>query len=172
MTGTPSEFSRFLSVAVVLVTVAMLVLGFLTYGWSTEVDNRFWHNIADRAHGPMTFRFILQPVMAFIAALPDGLNDARHGRSMFSWTRRGFPALKRSKLRQALQSLARVVLLGITMDVIYQMRVSDRFYPVEALVMALLLAVIPYFIFRPLIEIAGRWWFRRAKADLRHKGEV
>jgi hypothetical protein len=41
-----------------------------------------------------------------------------------------------------------VVLLGLSMDAIYQFRVFDRFYPVEALMMAVLLAVIPYFVLR------------------------
>ena len=47
------------------------------------------------------------------------------------------------------------------MDAIYQFKALDRFYPVEALMMALLLAVIPYFIFRWLIEHAARWWMGR-----------
>ncbi len=34
----------------------------------------------------MTFRFILQPVMAAIAALHDGIKDARLGRSPYFWT--------------------------------------------------------------------------------------
>jgi hypothetical protein len=50
------------------------------------------------------------------------------------------------------------------MDAIYQFKVFDRFYPVEALMMALLLAVIPYFIFRWIIEYVARWWFARKSA--------
>ena len=49
-----------------------------------------------------------------------------------------------------------MVLLGISMDVIYQFKVLDRFYPVEALMMAILLAVIPYFIFRWIVERVAR----------------
>ena len=33
----------------------------------------------------MTFRFILQPAMAFIAALRDGVMDARPGRRPYLW---------------------------------------------------------------------------------------
>ena len=47
------------------------------------------------------------------------------------------------------------------MDVIYQFKALDRFYPVEALMMALLLAVIPYFIFRWIVERIASWWFAR-----------
>ena len=34
----------------------------------------------------MAFRFILQPVMAAIFAIRDGMKDARAGRSPYFWT--------------------------------------------------------------------------------------
>ena len=89
----------------------------------------------------MTFRFYLQPTMALIAAIP-AVNDARNGRSAFS----------RGRLREGLIATARIVLLGLSMDVIYQYKVLDHFYPAEAAIMAILLAVIPYFIFRWLVR--------------------
>ena len=56
------------------------------------------------------------------------------------------------------------MLLGISMDVIYQYRVFERFYPAEAVVMAILLAVIPYFILRWIFERIARWWFARGRS--------
>ncbi len=53
---------------------------------STEVHHRFWADILDRIHGPMTFRFYLQPTMALLAALPDGIRDARLGHKSFFWS--------------------------------------------------------------------------------------
>ena len=47
-----------------------------TAGRSRSIS-RFWDDIVDRVHGPMTFRFFLQPTMAALAALPDGIRDAR-----------------------------------------------------------------------------------------------
>jgi hypothetical protein len=128
-------------------SLAMIALGTYWYGLSLEVQQRFWGNIADRLHGPMTFRFYLQPTMAFLAALADGLADARHGHSAFG----------AGRLREGLVSTARVVLLGLSMDAIYQFKVLDQFYPAEAVMMALLLAVVPYFVFRWIVErIAAR----------------
>ena len=49
---------------------------------------------------------------------------------------------------------------------IYQYRVLDHFYPVEALAMAFLLAVIPYFILRWFFERIARWWFASDRSDL------
>ena len=50
------------------------------------------------------------------------------------------------------------------MDVIYQFKEFDRFYPAEAVMMAILLAVLPYFIFRWIVENVARWWLARNSA--------
>jgi hypothetical protein len=160
---TPSAFARALTWLVVALTVVLLALGIAWYGWSMEVHQRFWQDIFDRLHGPMTFRYYLQPAMAALAALPDGIKDAKLGHKSFFWTALWDPTQPAGRLRQGLVSTARVVLLGISMDAIYQYRVFDRFYPVEALVMAILLAVIPYFILRWIFERIARWWFARRR---------
>jgi hypothetical protein len=61
-------------------------------------------------------------------------------------------------LREGLNATARIILLGIVMDAIYQLIVLKRFYPVEALIIALLLAFVPYLLIRrPAARIARRW---------------
>ena len=145
----------------VALSAVLLVLGAYWYGWSIEVHRRFWADIFERLHGPMTFRFYLQPVMAALAALPDGIRDARLGHKSFFWSTWWDKSASAGRLREGAISTARVVLLGLSMDMIYQFKVLDRFYPVEALMMAVLLAVIPYFIFRWIFERAAIWWFAR-----------
>jgi hypothetical protein len=157
----PSAFARAMTWFVVALSVLLLVLGAYWYGWSIEVHHRFWADILDRIHGPMTFRFYLQPAMALLAALPDGIRDARLGHKSFFWSALWDRDIPTGRLREGLISTARVVLLGISMDVIYQFKALDRFYPAEALMMAILLAVIPYFVFRWIVERVARWWFAR-----------
>jgi len=157
----PTALQRTLTWIAVVAALVLLAAGTLMHGFSIEVQQRFWADIADRLHGPMTFRFYLQPTMALLAALPDGIDDAKHGHSAFFWTDRSDTTVRHGRLKQAAVSTARVVLLGISMDVIYQLRVFDQFYPVEALMMAILLAVIPYFIFRWVVERIARWWLAR-----------
>jgi hypothetical protein len=161
----PSAFARGMTWFAVALSGLLLVLGAYWYGLSAEVNRRFWADIADRIHGPMTFRFYLQPAMALLAAIPDGIRDARQGHKSFFWSALWDPQAPTGRLREGLISTARVVLLGISMDVIYQLKVLDRFYPVEALVMAILLAVIPYFVFRWIVERAARWWLARKGED-------
>jgi hypothetical protein len=143
--------------AVVLV-VAFVVLGIALYGVSAEVFQRIWRNLLERPGGPMTFRFILQPIMAAIAAARDGIADARTGRSPYLWTMLTRRDTVDGRLREGLIATARVILLGLGMDVIYQVRVFKTFHPGEAAIIALLLAFVPYLLLRgPAVRIA-RWW--------------
>jgi hypothetical protein len=148
--GAPSRAAIAMTWLALVLAAGLLAMGAYTYGFSLQVHQRFWSDIADRIRGPMTFRFILQPTMALIAAIPDGISNARAGDD---GTRGG--------ARQALLSMARTVLLGLSMDVIYQYKVLDRFYPAEAVMMAVLLALIPYFVFRWITQVVAGWWFAR-----------
>ena len=85
----------------------------------------------------MSFRFILQPSMAAIAAIHDGVKDARTGRSPFLDSR-AQSRERVERLREGLIATARIILLGIAMDVIYQSWYSDVLSG-EALLIALLL---------------------------------
>jgi hypothetical protein len=154
--GQPSTLQRATLWLALGLAVILLALGLSWYGFSLKVHHRFWTDIFDRASGPMTFRFFLQPTMALLAAIPDGLRDAREGHSSFFWTSRGDATLQRGRLRQGFYATGRIFLLGLSMDAIYQTKALDQFYPAEAVIFSLALAVIPYFIWRWLVErIAG-----------------
>jgi len=165
MRDEPSRFARILTRFVLVLCAVMVALGIYWYGWSMEVNERFWSDIFARAHGPMTFRFYLQPTMAAIAAVHGGINDARYGHRAFFWTALWDQTQRTGRLKQGLISTARIMLLGISMDVVYQLRVEHRFYPAEAVMIAILLAVIPYFVFRWIVEQVARWWFARRKSN-------
>ena len=107
----------------------------------------------------MTFRFILQPAMAIIAALKDGIHDARIGRRPYFWSLiRGAPEGRSELLWEGIISTARIVILGVVMDSVYQWLVLKTFYPGQAAVISILLAFMPYLLLRgPIERIARRW---------------
>lgn len=152
----------------VILTVTFILLGAFWYGFSSEVHHRIWQDIANRPGGPMTFRFVLQPTMAAIAALHDGIQDARNGRSPYFWTVLSNSDERAGRLREGLFSTSRIILLGLAMDAIYQWRVLGTFYPGEAVIVTLVLAVLPYFILRGPIERAAHWWFARHSQSQSH----
>lgn len=148
----------------VALLVILLGLGLFWYGMSMEVQKRFWTDIFERPGGPMTFRFILQPTMAALAALHDGIQDARTGRPTYLWTLITAPQEHGDYLRDALISTARIILLGLGMDAIYQATLLKTFYPGEMVIVALLLAFVPYLILRGPFARIARWWMDRRMA--------
>jgi hypothetical protein len=72
------------------------------------------------------------------------------------WTALLDPTQPRGRLREGLMSTSQMALIGLAMDMVYQFKVFDRFYPVEAAMMVLLLAVLPYFVLRGLVEHVAR----------------
>lgn len=123
---------------------------------------RMWTNFGDRFGGPMTFRLILQPTMAALLAIRAGLKDAREGRPAYLWTTVTDEAQRVSLLREGWAAIARVFFLAIIMDSIYQFIVQRWIYPGEVLIVAILLAVVPYVLIRgPVMRIARQWHRRR-----------
>jgi hypothetical protein len=151
-----------LSLLAKLVIASILVLIVVAVAWhgvSIPTFRRVWHQLIERPDEPMRFRFILQPLMAAILAIRHGLNDARTGRSPYFWTMLGNPRERAQRLNEGLNATARIILLGLVMDAIYQVIVLKRFYPAEAVIVALLFAFIPYVIMRgPAARIARRWY--------------
>ena len=105
-------------------------------------------DIADRFGGPMTFRIILQPLMATLLAVRAGMKDAQTGRPPYLWTILTDPTQRAALLHEGWKSIARVFVLAIVMDVIYQLIVLRWVYPLELILVAILLAVIPYLVIR------------------------
>jgi hypothetical protein len=151
---------------VLVLAVLLIVAGVVWHGVTGEALRRFWHDLVERPDAPMRFRFILQPLMAALAAIHDGRVDARAGRSPYLVTVLRIPQERIGRLREGLNATARIILLGLAMDVIYQLLVLKTFYPNEALVVALLLGFVPYLIIRGLVLRVARW---RIRTDMNHQ---
>jgi hypothetical protein len=161
MTKAVSKSQVMLARVVIGLMAAFVVGGLLWYGFSAEVRTRLWQNLFERPGGPMLFRFFLQPTMAAIAAWRDGLSDARAGRTPFFEGALRDPAQRTVRLNEALVATARIILLGLVMDGIYQAIEFKTFHPAEAVIIALALAFVPYLLLRGLFARAARWWFNR-----------
>jgi hypothetical protein len=122
-----------------------------------DIVVRQWSDLVGRLDGPLTFRFVLQPGMALFMAFRDGLKDEHAGRPPTFWAILTDPIHSGDRLRSAVKSMWRVLLLGLVMDVIYQYIVLRTFYPVEALIVVLVLAFLPYLIARGLVNRIVRY---------------
>jgi hypothetical protein len=125
-----------------------------------EFITRVLMGLSDRVGGPMTFRIILQPLMAGLFAVRAGLRDAREGRPPYLWTILTDSSQRAALIREGWRAVVRVFILAIVMDVIYQLIVRRWIYPGETLIVAVVLAVFPYLLLRgPINRLVRR--FRR-----------
>jgi hypothetical protein len=157
---TDSQELGFLGKLVVVLGVLLIAVGFFWYGVTLDTLQRLWHNLLERPDAPMRFRFVLQPLMAAAFAIRDGLRDARAGRAPFFATILWRPRERTARLREALNSTARIILLALFLDVIYQIIVLRTFYPNEAVIIALLLGFVPYAVVRGLATRAATRLYR------------
>jgi hypothetical protein len=153
-----------LAQVVVTLAILLMIAGVVWRGVTIENIDRIWNSLLARPSGPMAFRFILQPSMAAVVAIRDGLNDVKGDRSPFLWTILSNPEKRGGRLREGLNATARIILLGLAMDAVYQIIVFKAFYPYEALIIALLLAFIPYLLIRGVTSRISRWY--RAYAQI------
>jgi len=146
--------------------VAALLLDAISAAHANNALVRMWDDLLARPSGPGAFRFYLQPTMAMIAAFKDGIKDARIDRSPYFWTVLHIPAERKARLVEGLKSTARIILLGIAMDAIYQYSVLKAFRPTEMILIVLLLAFVPYLLLRGPICRAARWWMSRRRSNV------
>lgn len=113
---------------------------------------RVWTDLIGRVEGPMKFRLVLQPLMACLLGIRAGVRDAREGKLPFLWVLMFHPECRRDTLRQAWKDTSKILALAVILDVVYQIGVLRMVYPGEAIIVAVILAVIPYSLLRPVIN--------------------
>ena len=117
-----------------------------------DIWMRIMENMGNRVSGPMKFRLVLQPVMASIFAIISGLNDAKAGKPPYFWALFTDPAHRTDMIRDGWKSVGKVFVLALVLDVVYQIIVLRFVYPGEALIVAFVLAIVPYLILRGLVN--------------------
>lgn len=123
-----------------------------------ELLDRVWGDLLARPAGPLHFRFLVQPLMAVALAVRDGVRAARAGQAPYLWGLLTEPAGRARRLREGLSATARVLVLAFVLDVAYQVIELGAFHPVEAVLVAVALAYLPYLIVcGPATRVARRW---------------
>jgi len=117
---------------------------------------RFTTQLIDRVSGPMRFRLVLQPLMAAFFAIRSGLADAPTAKPPYFWGLLSDRVNRKAMLKDGWRSIGRVFLFAVVLDVIYQLYVLHFVYLGEALVVALILAIVPYLILRGLVTRVAR----------------
>jgi hypothetical protein len=129
-----------------------------------DVLTRFAEGVTARITGPMKFRLLLQPAMAAFFAIRAGLNDARRGSSPYLSTFFSDLAERADLVENAWKDIGKVFILATVLDAVYQFIVSRWIYPGEAILVAVILALVPYLILRGTVTRIVR---RKIRNNLR-----
>jgi hypothetical protein len=119
-----------------------------------DLITRIWHNLLERTEGPMHFRFLMQPLMSLIFAIKAALRDAKAGTVPYLWRFVYSKGTRTLIAKETWKDVGKIFIIGTILDIIYQMvvifglKTEERFYPMESIIVAFALAIIPYVIFR------------------------
>ncbi len=115
-----------------------------------------------RTIGPMKLRLILQPTMAAIFAILAGLKDARESRPPYLWSIFTNPTDRHEMVHHGWKDVRKVFIVAFVLDVVYELVVFHWVFPAQALLVAFVLAIVPYVVIRgPVTRIMRRRQQRR-----------
>src|SRR5215207_4348500 len=121
----------------------------------------FIQGLLTRWDGPMSFRLILQPIMAIIFAVRDGRRDAREGIPPYFWALFTNSGQRAEMLRSGWKGIGKVFIMAVAIDLIFQYLAVDQIRLVAALATGVVLAILPYLLLRGIVMRI----FRRKNAE-------
>lgn len=124
-----------------------------------EFFPRVWEMLIGRAEGPLTLRLMLQPTVAVFFAIRAALRDVREGNPpYFFWVVFTDPARRPVLLGQVRKDVGKVFIAAVVLDVVYELIVYRWVYPGQAVIVATVLAILPYLLIRgPVTRILRRF---------------
>ena len=130
-----------------------------------EFLTRVWDDLVGRITGPFSFRLVLQPLMATLLAIRAGFKDARSGRPAHGWAIVTDPDNRRALLKESWKDVAKVFTIAVIIDLVYEIIVFRRIYPGESLIIAVVVALVPYLLLRGPVNRMVRWWLNRREGS-------
>lgn len=150
---------------ILYLALVMIVAEVILHGVRPTNFQRGWQNLLARPNQSLALRFLLQPAISMILAIRDGIGDARTGRSPYFWAMISDSTQRSARLREGIAATGKIFLIAIALDAIYQILELKTFYPTEALIIAVLLAFLPYLIVRGFVARMARRWHRDKVAE-------
>ena len=125
---------------------------------------RTWHELIARPEGPLALRFYLQPIMALIFAVRDGLRDAKQNRPAYFWGMLAQANQRRDLMRSGWKSVGKIFVVAMIMDIVYQLLVLRGIRPIQTILVAVTVAIVPYVLLRgPVNRIARTFEHERPR---------
>jgi hypothetical protein len=125
-----------------------------------EAIVRGWENFMARSSDPLNFRFIIQPAVAITLAFLAGLKDAKKSNPPYLWAMFTNPNYRRTLLHEGWKDMRTPFIIALILDSVYQLITHQGIYLLELLFTAFFLALIPYIVFRGVVNRIARLLIR------------
>jgi hypothetical protein len=126
-----------------------------------EAMSRGFEQLIGHASGPFHLQLVITPSMAIIFAVRAGLKDAREGRPPFLWEVITQPTERQRLRRSWWKDIGKMIIVVLVVDTAYQIFILRAFYIVQALILVVVLAMIPYALVRGITTRLTRGFYKR-----------
>jgi hypothetical protein len=124
-----------------------------------DTISRTFEQLIARADGPLHFRLVVMPTVVTILAIRAHVRDVKKGNPIFLGAFVTSPTERRRLLRSGLKDFGRVFIIACVLDTVYQLLALRSFHPGQMLIVAVVCAIVPYFLVRgPILRLAH--WLR------------
>jgi hypothetical protein len=117
-----------------------------------------------RLTGPGKARFVVQPLIAIVIGIRDGIADAKQGKSPYYIRILFTGEHKLDVLKTSLKRIAIPLTVGIVLDMILQWVMFQTVFLLPAIMAGAILIALPYSIARGLSNRIARRWYKRKAA--------
>jgi hypothetical protein len=132
-----------------------------------DIISIVWQNLVERTEGPMNLRFFLQPAMAIFFAIRAALRDVKENRVPYLWRFATSDGDRKAVAKEGWKDFGKVFLIATILDIVYQLvvifvlKTKSSFYPLESIIVALLLSFIPYVLLRGPVNRLARLFINK-----------
>ena len=121
-----------------------------------QAFNQAISELLGRSAGPLHLRLILQPTVASILAIKAGMRDAKAGNPPFFYTLVTGEGQRKALMRSAWGDISKLFIIAMVLDTVYQYIVLKEFHLLQTLIVAIVVAVIPYTLLRGIVTRIAR----------------
>ena len=115
-----------------------------------SLPNSLAEGIIARVAGPMSLRFVFQPLVGLTLGARDGLRDAKAGEPPFIFDLIVNRENRRAKLVSLSKSLSKTIIIAIVLDMIAQYLIFGQVRITGAIAIAIIILIVPYSLARAI----------------------
>jgi hypothetical protein len=120
-----------------------------------------WEELVARKTGPLHIRLILDPLVAVFLAIRKGWRDANEGKPPFLLALVQQPGKRQFLFWEAASDIGKMFLIAGILDIVYQLIVFHAIHLGQSLIVATVLAILPYIVVRGLANRISKMMQRK-----------